>query len=590
MPLTPEQYDSQFGALARYASEPARRQFGWGDRLGAAVDSAQAGLYGIGEAVGSDWAAEQRRRNQVEADYTRMRAAQDTGAPTSYQDVNGVGSGLRYVGGLLVDSAPQLAATVAAGMAAGPLGLSAAAGRLAVAGAAGYPMALGDILQNQREESGRTDLGSAAALAVPYAAADMLGVEGALARGGLTRNAIRSLDNIKGLKGGLARTGASMARTGVEEGVGETLQEVTNQFGRMAVNPNATLFSPEAVDRYKESFVGGAAMGGAFGGVGGWRRSGLTPPPRNVDQGPTDLLNTPQRPGLQLESYGPADGPLYRKSADEQVPDSRALMPGQYDLFNPDGSPTYAADRSFSDTNPLRPMEPQWTTSPGAADVAPNGLAFNREIPTGGLRLAPRLDGGTRDMFDGTVRYPEPQVEEPAPAPVRDTATLDMLQQTPTAMVPTMFNPAQPPAPVAVAAASSQRGQSIGAVAMNLRSRLVQLGAAADGFTTKLALDISQRLHSLENLQEYLQLQETELEKAQAKLDRKVTGGSNMLTPDEYAAERAKIEDRRFALEAAKELVQEYQRGRTNAQAEEARGRAAPRGGGPGFGRPGLSG
>ena len=268
----------------------------WGNRASASIDSYQANMYGLGEALtGADWFRSGRRENEAAAELQRG-IARSQGAISSYKDVGGVGDALDYVGGLAVDSLPYAFEALGGGIGAARLagrGLQATinAGRAADAGvdvvragqaaeralalrstaggvAASYPSAVGDILSNQREASpdGSVDLMSAFAGGVPYAALNAFGIEGALAR--------RSLARGVGEGGSLARLGRSIGTTALVEGAVETGQEMINQgFGRMAVNPNAGLFDSDALERYGESFVGGAALGGAFGSVGGWRRS-----------------------------------------------------------------------------------------------------------------------------------------------------------------------------------------------------------------------------------------------------------------------------------------------------------------------------
>lgn len=128
--------------------------------------------------------------------------------------------------------------------------------------AASYPSAVGDILGNQREAAGEYDLGSALAGGVPYAALNAVGGEAAILKailGSEVRNA--------GLKNLAKHVAVGALTTGLKEGASETGQEVINQtFGRMAVDPNATLTSGDALNRYFESFVGGAFLGGAMGG------------------------------------------------------------------------------------------------------------------------------------------------------------------------------------------------------------------------------------------------------------------------------------------------------------------------------------
>lgn len=296
----------------------------WGNRLSASVDSYQAGLLGLGETVfGSKTLGDMRRRNEADAELSRS-IAQKQGAIMSYKDIGGVGDFFDYAGGLAVQMVPYAAESLAGGLVARGLSTGlrgvAAAGRAADATtdavragmaaekalatratlggvAASYPSSVGDILQNQRDEAGTTDLGAAALGGIPYAALNAFGLEGALAKGKLARSGIQALDNVGGLRGGLLRTGASALKSAAPEGLSETGQELINQsFGRMAVNPDQTLFNPEANERYLESFVGGATLGGVFGGAaGGWRRSeGYLPPGQKLDDpsAPANLLGS----------------------------------------------------------------------------------------------------------------------------------------------------------------------------------------------------------------------------------------------------------------------------------------------------------
>jgi hypothetical protein len=275
-------------------------------RLSSSIDRYQAGLYGVGEeltkAVGldsaSNWLGKQRRSNELRADTDALRA-QELGAIDSYKQVHDFSSGVDYATGLGIQSLPYAAEALAGGLltrglmsgtraaltaaeaakdtaaaakAKRALDIGSTAGRTA----ASYPSAVGDILSNQREQNGTTDLLSAGALAVPYAVANAtLGVDSALAKGNLFRNSVDILDNVKGFKGGVARAAATGAVTGLKEGASETFQEGMNQLGRMAVDPKAEFLDPDAVDRYKESFIGGAILGGGTSAaLGGWRKSG----------------------------------------------------------------------------------------------------------------------------------------------------------------------------------------------------------------------------------------------------------------------------------------------------------------------------
>jgi len=315
-------YQQYYGSVDDFAKavgyEGAGRGLA-GSRISAGVDNYQAGLLGLGgavsRAVGADgaanWFDQRRDANEQSAAYATQRA-RELGAVDDWREVDGVGSGLNYLGGLAAQSLPYLGEAVVGGLAARGLATGAraalrgattaeeaasAARRLGAiqtggAVAASYPSAVGDILGNQREAGGE-DLGSALLGGVPYAALNAFGVEGLAARG---------LRPLAMGEGRLARMATGAASTALGEGLGEAGQELTNQyFGRMAVDPNETLFNEEANRRYLDSFVGGAALGGVFGGAGGIRR------PRTVDEGQFDLTRREQ--GQQADTLG-YDSPL----------------------------------------------------------------------------------------------------------------------------------------------------------------------------------------------------------------------------------------------------------------------------------------
>jgi len=276
------------------------RVFGYGqsggmasNRIGAGVDNYQANLYGLGESVAQATGfpglartlGNRRQDNEFQAEVSLQRAS-DLGAVDDWREVDGVGSGLNYVGGLAAQSLPYMGEALVGGLAA--RGLMSGT-RAALAGAktleeanaarkalnlgsmvggavASYPSAVGDILSNQRDENGQTNLGAALAGGVPYAALNAVGVEGVVARG--LRPLTMGSDDL------LKRVGVGAAKTSISEGASETGQELINQYaGRMAVNPEQTLFNEDASQRYLDSFVGGAALGGLFGGAAGVRRN-----------------------------------------------------------------------------------------------------------------------------------------------------------------------------------------------------------------------------------------------------------------------------------------------------------------------------
>jgi hypothetical protein len=279
-----------------------------GQQIASSIDRYQAGLYGVAEAAtGSKWLKEKREQNEFLADVEANRA-RELGAVDEWKNVHGVGDFGSYAKSMAIQSLPYAAEALVGGVAArGAMSgtraaLTAAKEAKDVAGvaraqralnlgsevggvAASYPSAVGDVLSNQREQSGETRGGVAAALAVPYAALNAVGVEGALMKGNFFKNTVNLLDRPGGLTGAAARMAATGASTALKEGASETGQEMLNQIGRMSVDSSEKFLSDAAQERFKESFIGGATLGGLAGaGLGGWRRSGNQPPANDVQQ------------------------------------------------------------------------------------------------------------------------------------------------------------------------------------------------------------------------------------------------------------------------------------------------------------------
>ena len=267
--------------------EPARVSSSWDDfvtpapapksgitsnQIASSIDRYQAGLYGVGEAVAGavgakgseEWLRKQREENESQADIAAKRA-RDQGAIDEWKNVHGIKDFGSYTKSLAIQSLPYAAEALVGGAAGRAIGGTA---RAALAGgvAASYPSAVGDVLSNQREQNGTTNLLAAGALGVPYAALNAVGIESAFMKGQLFRNTVNLLDRPGGIGGALGRTAATATGVGLKEGASETGQEMINQLGRMAVDDKAQFFSDEALDRYKESFIGGAVLGGVTGG------------------------------------------------------------------------------------------------------------------------------------------------------------------------------------------------------------------------------------------------------------------------------------------------------------------------------------
>ena len=262
--LTDEEIAARYSSQYRVEAPEA----GLTELGGSAIDRLQAKAYGLVEPLGLS--RDYRLAQEAEAERTAQRYYDtNQGAVGSYKNISGVGDVGRYAAELGVQSLPEIVPVVGAGLVGGP------AAAFGVAGLSG----IGEVMQAQREQAGRTDL-TAIPLGLAYGGAEAAtGIVGKLAGTGIRAEraaafANRYLDNLGGFTGGAARTGAAAGRTGFSEAVGEVGQEYITNVGRQAIDPRVDLFSPEALNDYAESFVGGGLLGGLLGGAaGGWRRS-----------------------------------------------------------------------------------------------------------------------------------------------------------------------------------------------------------------------------------------------------------------------------------------------------------------------------
>lgn len=279
----------------------------WQKEWGAATRNYGAGFAAIGAAAGSD--ASMGKFQQLSGDAELLGGS--SSAPQEFKDVEFGKNFLPYIRRLGIGSIPYMAEAMVTGFGLGSLfkggGVAAAkqfaekaiaeeakvimgravGGRITeeaalvqaannvgkgfarsggmVAGT--YPSAVGDVLSNQYEQNKTFDLPSAAGLGVPYAGLNLLGMEGMLSGGNMLR---RSVGTPSSLKAG-ARGALGFAEVTGGEAINESGQEVLNQAGRVAVDPTASMTSPEALARYKESAIGGAFIGSLGGAVHGAR-------------------------------------------------------------------------------------------------------------------------------------------------------------------------------------------------------------------------------------------------------------------------------------------------------------------------------
>ena len=262
--LTDEEIAARYSNQYRVETPEA----GVGALLSSGASTAAAAALELPEAFGLS--RDYRLAQEAEAQRTSQRYYDtNPNAVGSYKNISSVGDVGRYALELGAQSLPSMLPIIGAGLVGGP------AAAFGVAGLTG----IGAVAQAQREQTGRTDA-TAVPLGLAYGGVEAAtGIVGKLAGTGLRAEraaavANKYLDNLSGFSGGLARTGSSFARTGLSEAAGEVAQEYISNVGRLAIDPRVELFSPEAMDDYAESFVGGGLLGGLLGaGAGGWRRS-----------------------------------------------------------------------------------------------------------------------------------------------------------------------------------------------------------------------------------------------------------------------------------------------------------------------------
>jgi len=297
----------------------------WKKEWGSSIRNYGAGFAAIGAAAGSDTALDKFKQLSGDADLLSRHSS----APDQFKDVEfgtnflpyvrklgigsvpyiaeamvtGLGLGSLFKGGgvaaaktfaegaikkeatnLLANSALRMTEAQALVQAANTVGKSLARSGGMVAGT--YPSSVGDILGNQYDQTsqnggeGKFDLGSAAALGVPYAGLNLAGMEG-LASGGRFLGSQAGKSTLKAGARGALGFGEVLAG----EAFNESGQEVMNQAGRVAVDPNASMTSDDALNRYKESAIGGAILG-AVGGAAHGAHMAIAPTALT----PTELL------------------------------------------------------------------------------------------------------------------------------------------------------------------------------------------------------------------------------------------------------------------------------------------------------------
>ena len=217
----------------------------------------------VGETLGAD---EFTASQYAKAAQAKALAEQQAPQIGSYKDVRGLRDAGSYVAGLAGQSLPYMAAGLGAGAVTALSGGGAVPAFLA-ATAATTPFAAGDTIQSQRQDpeimkrSAGERLGTALVSGVGQSALENIvpmTMAGKMLGKGVSQ----------GLRGGAMSTMAKNVGQGiVGEGATEGLQTAVQQQSLGYLNENRDTSGD--MEQIKESVVGGAALGGLFGGAGG---------------------------------------------------------------------------------------------------------------------------------------------------------------------------------------------------------------------------------------------------------------------------------------------------------------------------------
>ena len=229
------------------------------DIVAQATGSALEGIGGILGLEGLEqYGAEVALEN--EADAQRKARFQ-----TRFDDIEGAGSFGSYLGGIAAESAPQMGATLAGGIAGAKVGsllgpIGAGVGALAGGAAASLPFFYGMNRERQKEAIDRglkteVDEGAAALTAIPQATLDAILGRLFVGRLGLTNRAIGG--------GGIFTRGVKGTAAGaVTEAPTELGQQVLER-----AQAGLPLTSEDAIAEYREAAIAGGLLGGTIRGT-----------------------------------------------------------------------------------------------------------------------------------------------------------------------------------------------------------------------------------------------------------------------------------------------------------------------------------
>lgn len=379
-----------------------------------------------------------------------------------------------------------------------------------------------------------------------------------------------------GFSGGMP---VRMLKSGVTQaGTGATSELLQNEM-EMSYNGNV---SPEdAASRRLNSGVAGGLVEGVLGGIGGMRGHSKA---RTIESGGTVDVTAPEATNYPLAIQGErglarVETPVYEQ---EMPPDVRFGSAHPL-LSGPQGTVLYGtADGVVGSKQALSGQQYNMFAEEGAPPEGFDPSLIGPQL--GAVRAVPTDFGASgqsvEQMRDPTLGRPMPQQS----TAVDDGRSMDMFHANPTSMAPTAFNPMTEPGNPnqfqynAADPTAQQRPAAAtrGAVASNIRAQLVQRVGAADGFATKISMELADRLGNSNAVATYLHGEVQKQDKEMERLNRKVDQGSDQLSPEEYQVKRDAIEKRQLTLMAALDLMQHHLRQSVSPMVDEGLGKAQP--------------
>lgn len=384
---------------------------------------------------------------------------------------------------LLGGSLPYMAAPLAAAGAAAALpvtGPAAVAAAGAGAGLASLGQFTGSNLARQMETGKtleETDLGAAAAAAVPQAALDVVSFRSIPLIRNLFKSVGKELTEAEAkaiAEQGFKRTAADYAMSGAKTATIEGATEAGQQFFER-LQAGLSIDDKEARKEYVDNFIGGAVLGGAISPIGRFfergqeqakARAQLAAAPSEAPRLGTDELTAlrdqyneaeAKLNDLATAAKAPGLAPEARRAAVEEFLRYKngtfaplrleymrnkkaidALAPAAPEAPTPEPLVTLPPEPSVAAPPPVEPIptEPLVTLPPAAEPPAAPTEPAPTEPP-----VTPVEPPAVPAEPSGVVTLP-PTIEEPSPEPVRDTT-----EPSPVGVAPK--SPEPPAAPVA---------------------------------------------------------------------------------------------------------------------------------------------